>query len=285
MTFLQSISAVLTTAVLFAACGAAGPPEVVTPQHMEQRLNERSPALRAAMGRKRTPLVSLDFEAFPLGRLGKGKHGEKVLVDRLRLGYVGRSKFGKTLHAANRTLRGRKALHLVDRQGGAAVYARLDLNERKGSASFDIEMHRVRPMSIALCAYEVVLTLPNQDTWRKWFADKPYTHNLVYLEGTGPGYTPAADRRTCYRPVDTGVTIEPRKTYRVTIAWDDKLKQATVIVNEKTVVDGRPYLSSIFRITESLVWSTSSFSDSGLNDNGEFYIDNIEAYADVWEKQ
>jgi len=231
-------------------------------------------------------LCTEDFEAFPEGRIGTGAHGEPVLGGKFLLGYCRTKEVGDDLHAAVRTVDGDRRLHVVDRRRGTAMYVRLGLGVREGVVSFDFEMPRVRPLTISLCAYQVVLTIPDGNRWKEWFGERKYRTAFVYLEGTGAGYNPHVRRqRGNYAAVATGVVAEPNKRYRITIEWEQRRRTASVTIDGKEVIDRRRYLSNVFRDTESVCWSTASFGGYGMNDNSEFYIDDIEARAKVWRQR
>jgi len=281
----RMVAAIASALFVSGSLRGADPVQVVRPQDMKRLMARRAPALRAAMKRKRISLCREDFESFPIGPVGTGEHGQAVLGGRFRLGYPGNKKPGTNLRVDIRIRRGAKVLAVVDRLDGGAIYPRLEIGVNKGAVSFDLEMPRVRPMQISLGAYQVVLTVPNRAMWRKWFGRKRYRPTFVYLEGQGPGYNPhVRTQRESYRPVNTRVRVRPSTRYRITITWDQTKRRSSVIVNGRKVVDELRYLSNIFKNTESVVWNSGSFMDRGLRDNAEFYIDNIEAHAEVWRR-
>ena len=255
----------------------------ITPQLVEQALAKRTRALKLALVPPKEVAYVQNFESclasppllesHPAGLLGKGTHGEKVVDDRLSVGYVGKPRWGADLHVRVHEEEDGKALRVVDNERGSGVYLKLALGLREGEVHFDYELLRLAPVSITLGAYEAVLTIPSPATWQKWF-QHPYQPNFVYLAGAGPGVGYPKDR-TAFRPTDTGVTAQAHRKYDFCIKWDNQTKKASVAIDGEHVVKDGPFLSRVFGITESIVWSASSFEDRGLADNGEFLVDNI----------
>ena len=269
-------------ALVPALCSAAQ--QVVTPDDMRRHMQGRAADLRAAMVKTAVPLIAEDFEARPVGRLGSGRHGEPILGGAFRLGYDRADKVGDDFHVAVSDVAGSRRLCVADRRAGAGIYVRLNLDEPEGHVAFDLLMARARPMTVSLCAYQVVLTIPNVACWRDWFGAEPYRPEFVYLEGTGAGYNPHDRRmRGNYRPVRTGFVPEPDRAYRMAVEWVQARRTSTVTVDGVRIVDRRPYLSNLFRTTESICWSSSSAMGHTGGDNAEFCIDNIEAVARVWD--
>lgn len=259
----------------------SGTPTVIHPRDVSEAMKAQESRLRAAKDGKRVSICDLDFEAFPEGRLGKGVHGETVLNGALLLGYDcdGRIPFGDTLHAAIASVRGNKVLQLVDREPRATIYAKLNLERDVGGVSFDLKVPRVTPLSITLCAYEMVLVVPSGDQWEQWFPNTPYRAAFIYLEGTGAGYSTVPANRNNYRAVDTGIVVEPDKWYAILVEWDHSKRLASITIDRKRVVDHRPFLSGGFQTTESIVWVTSSFNNQGSASPTEILLDNIHGYT------
>lgn len=271
---LASVVALLAASVAWADDGW----ERIRPSQVQRYADQRHDALAAMLTRRAKPLWSETLDDRPDGRLGQGVHGEWVIPGRALLGYSGRSKPGDDLHAKIES----GTLHLVDRRRDGSIYVRMPAGEAAGRFICDITSPRGEPITITLDAYQAALVVPGEQDWRKWFGDQPRAAHFVYLAGTGSGYAPGKDRRDNYRPIDTGVSLEPARHHRVEIEWDHSLNRVNVRIDGRHVIRDERFLSDLGQKTDFVTIRPGSFQNDGRYDNGELMIDNATVSALVW---
>ncbi|HRU05208.1 MAG TPA: hypothetical protein P5137_05470 [Candidatus Brocadiia bacterium] len=258
-------------AFLLTACDLQGKPggSVVTPAMTEKAMSARRAALADAIERDRLR-YRMDLASVPVGIVGKSAHGERVVDDRLAIGYPTAGRFGADLHVEVVEEGGDKALRLVDNDARGMIYLNCGLDAHDGVISFDITLKKARPFAVALHPAGVALTLPSQDAWRRWFTE-PYQPRLVCV-------TPSSDTRNLPSgaAVDTGIEAQAGRTYRVALEWHNIPRLATVTVDGKVVAADVGYVHpNKAVIATSLMFASYTLPFSGGDDNGDFTVSNI----------
>lgn len=252
--------------------------DLVRPAEVEKAMAARQTMLVEALERDHV-LCRQDFESAPLGALDKDYQGGQILDAQWMVVYVPKGPGGPDLHVEIVRHGNGNALRLLDNDPARALYVRLDLPAPKGVAFFDFTMLKPGPAAITLSAYKMVLAVPSAEQWATWFKTS-YQTNLVYLEGPTP--EEAAANPKAFKPINTGITVEPGRTYGMMLQWDVPAGKVSIAADGKVIVRDARFFHPTLPV-ESLVWVTCPHS-SGIEGKADILIDNVKVYDRVPEK-
>lgn len=250
--------------------GMVTPRETVLPEAVRKAIEAGGGRWTEALERD-LRVYRQDFETVAVGPVGTGKHGERIVDDALALGIPLSGKGGSGRRVAVEDIGGNKVLRVTDGNAGGMVYVACPLRAHDGEIGFDLTLKSLAPMSAGLHPCGVTLTLPSPADWKEWFGT-PYKPDFVWFEKTDD----AARFPKGFRAVDSGITAEVGKTWRVTFGWHNFARTGSI------AVDGRKIAAEIAFthpnpkvVAESITFSAFGAPNGGAADRGDFTIDNI----------